>query len=83
MLPAHVRPLVSVLPQATQGKLTTMLYGMAVITFIIAAIIAILGVHGVTLTDIAAIISIGLALVSLGLALGPAPWWPGGRRIGP
>lgn len=67
----------SVLPQAKLGKLNRMLYGMAMITFIVAAI---LGVHGVTLTVIVGIIAIGLALAAAGLASGPAPWWPGGWR---
>jgi hypothetical protein len=70
----------SVLPEIVRGKITAMLYGMAAITFIIAAIIAILGVHGITLTVIVGIIAIGLALAALGLASGPAPWWPGGWR---
>jgi uncharacterized membrane protein YkgB len=61
-----------------------MLYGLAFITFLIAAIIAILGVHGITLTVIVGIIAIGLALAALGLATGPDAWWPGNwRRVGP
>ena len=68
------------LPQVIQGKFITMLYGMAVLTFAVAAIIAILGVNGITLTVIVGIIAIGLALTALGLATGPAPWWPG-RRV--
>lgn len=61
-----------------------MFFGLAFVTFLIAAIIAILGVHGVTLTTIVGIIAIGLALAALGWAVGPGAWWPGSwRRVGP
>jgi hypothetical protein len=59
-----------------------MLFGLACLTFIIAAIIAILGVHGVTMMTVIGIIAIGLALAALGLAIGRDPWWPGSWRRG-
>jgi hypothetical protein len=62
------------------GKLSPMLFALAFVTFLIAAIIAILGVHGVTLTEIVGIIAIGLALAAAGWAFGPGAWWPGSWR---
>lgn len=59
-----------------------MLYVLAFIDFLIAAVIAILGVHGISTTVIIGIIAIGLALLSLA---GTGLWggWPAGWRRGP
>lgn len=57
-----------------------MLFGMACLTFVVAAIIAILGVPGITLMTVVGIIAIGLALAALGWATGRDPWWPGAWR---
>lgn len=79
MLPALVRPLLSVLPQVSQGKLTGMFYILAIVAFIIAAIIALLRVSGVTTEQVIGIIAIGLALLAMA-----GPDWPAwGRRVGP
>jgi hypothetical protein len=63
-----------------RGKIAPMAFALAFVTFLVAAIIAILGVHGVTLTTIVGIIAIGLALAAAGWAFGPGAWWPGGWR---
>jgi hypothetical protein len=55
-----------------------MLYGLAFIDFLVAAIIAVLGVHGISLTVIVGITAIGGALLSLA-GTGWLSAWPGTR----
>lgn len=60
------------------------MYGLAALAFIVAAIIALLGVHGISVEVILGIMSIGGALLSLGLA-GLWSTWPAMhfRRVPP
>jgi len=62
-----------------------MTYGLAVLAFLIAAIIAILGVHGISLTVIIGIIAIGLTFLALAEAGFGSGWgagnWNARRRV--
>jgi uncharacterized membrane protein len=56
-----------------------MFYILAIVAFIIAAIIALLKVSGVTTEQVIGIIAIGLALLAMA-----GPDWPAwNRRVGP
>jgi hypothetical protein len=56
-----------------------MFYILAIVAFIIAAIIALLKVSGVTTEQVIGIIAIGLALLAMA-----GPDWPAwSRRVGP
>lgn len=69
----------SVLPQVIQGKLARMFYILAIVAFIIAAIISLLKVSGITVEQVIGIIAIGLALLAMA-----GPDWPAwSRRVGP
>ena len=49
---------------------------LAFLSFVVAAVIAILGVHGITLSVVTGIIAIGLAFLSLAVG-GVWDTWPG------
>jgi hypothetical protein len=54
-----------------------MTYVLAAVAFMFAAIFALAGVKGLTLTEIAGIISIGLVFLTLALAGVGSGWGPG------
>lgn len=69
----------SVLPQVSSGKLDCMFYVLAIVAFIIAAIMALAQVAGITVEQVIGIIAVGLALLAMA-----GPDWPAwSKRIGP